>query len=339
MIRFPSTTVGRQTKHSIEQELRADVLRGLSASPKRLPCKYFYDERGSQLFDDICELDEYYLTRAELAIMRRAAGEMAQSVGDGVLLIEFGSGSSTKTRLLLDELTAPLAYVPVDISRQHLLASARRLSQRYPHVEVLPVCADFAFDFDLPISCHDGLRRVVYFPGSTIGNFERAAANKLLARMASLCSADGGVLIGIDLQKSPAVIEAAYNDARGITAQFNLNLLARINRELNADFCLEQFEHLAFYDRQFQRVDLRLVSRCRQTVRIGSEYIPFRAGEPIHTEYSHKYTIEGFAQLAREAGLSLRRFWTDERNFFAVVYLVPMSQELVDLKCFIRHPR
>ncbi len=154
------------------------------------------------------------------------------------------------------------------------MAAARRLSQRYPHVEVLPVCADFTSDFDLPVSCHDGLRRVVYFPGSTIGNFERVAAVELLARMADFCSADGGVLIGIDLQKSPAVIEAAYNDARGVTAQFNLNLLARINRELDADFRLEQFEHLAFYDRQFQRVDLRLVSRCRQTVRIGSEFRP-----------------------------------------------------------------
>jgi dimethylhistidine N-methyltransferase len=339
MIRLPSATAGRQTKHSIEQEFRADVLRGLSAGPKRLPCKYFYDERGSQLFDAICELDEYYLTRAELAIMRRDAGEMAQSVGDGVMLIEFGSGSSTKTRLLLDELTAPLAYVPVDISREHLLAAARRLSHRYPHVEVLPVCADFTSDFDLPISCHDGLRRVVYFPGSTIGNFERAAAVELLARMADFCSADGGVLIGIDLQKEPAVIEAAYNDARGVTAQFNLNLLARINRELDADFCLEQFEHLAFYDRQFQRVDIRLVSRCRQTVRIGSEFIPFRAGEAIHTEYSHKYTIESFTQLAREAGLSLRQFWNDERNLFAVLYLVPGLQEEARRKHFIRHPR
>jgi dimethylhistidine N-methyltransferase len=339
MIRLPSTTAGRHTNYTIEQEFRADILRGLSTSPKRLPCKYFYDARGSQLFDAICALDEYYLTRSELAIMQRDAGEMAQSLGDGVMLIEFGSGSSTKTRLLLDELRAPLAYVPVDISREHLLAAARRLSHRYPHVEVLPVCADFTSDFDLPVSCHDGLRRVVYFPGSTIGNFERAAAIELLARMADFCSADGGVLIGVDLQKSPAVIEAAYNDARGVTAQFNLNLLARINRELDADFCLEQFEHLAFYDRQFHRVDLRLVSRCRQLVRIGSHSIQFLAGEPIHTEYSHKYTIDAFAQLAREAGLSQRRFWTDERNFFAVVYLVPMAQELADRKRILRHPR
>ena len=299
---------------------RSDVIAGLSANPKRLPCKYFYDEHGSALFDAICGLDEYYLTRTELEIMHRHCAEMARTIGLGATLVEFGSGSSVKTRLLLDQLVDSAAYIPVDISRRHLLTTARRLARGYPKIEVRPICADFTENFQLPPSWEKHSRRIVYFPGSTIGNFERDDAVALLCRMARLCGPGGGELIGIDLQKDIGTIEAAYNDAQGITAQFNLNLLSRINHELGGNFDLAQFEHLAFYDRAANRVDIRLVSRCDQQVEIGSEAFDFRTGEAIRTEYSHKYTIEAFEQMADEAGLRLRRYWTDDRQYFAVLY-------------------
>jgi dimethylhistidine N-methyltransferase len=304
---------------SVGSLFRSEVIAGLSAEPRRLPCKYFYDERGSSLFEAICHLDEYYLTRTELEIMNRHSARIARAIGIGATLVEFGSGSSVKTRLLLDHLVDSAAYIPLDISRKHLLTSARRLSLRYPKIAVLPICADFTENFDLP-RLEKPSRRIVYFPGSTIGNFERKEAVALLNRIAKLCAPDGGALIGIDLQKDVATIEAAYNDAQGITAQFNLNLLMRINRELGGNFDLEQFEHLAFYDQATNRVDIRLVSRSAQCVEIGSEAFDFCAGDAIHTEYSHKYTIEEFERMANRAGLRLRHCWTDNRRYFAVVY-------------------
>ena len=209
-----------------------DVVEGLSQSPKCLPCKYFYDERGSQLFDRICELDEYYLTRTELAIMRQFASEMAEQIGPGVMLVEYGSGSSIKTRLLLDHLPDPVAYVPVDISREHLQAVADQLSRAYPHIEMLPVCADFTEHFDLPVPKRRPTHVAVYFPGSTIGNLQPEDACQLLDRIARLCGVGGGLLIGVDLQKEISVIEDAYNDEAGVTAEFNLNLLKHINQLL-----------------------------------------------------------------------------------------------------------
>ncbi len=301
------------------ESFQADVVAGLSAWPKHLSCKYFYDRRGSKLFDAICDLDEYYLTRCELEIMHRYAPQMAQAMGACDMLIEYGSGSSIKTRLLLEHLQ-PVAYVPVDISEKHLFATARRLSRRYPHIEILPAAADFTDELELPRTEREPARRIAYFPGSTIGNFEEPEAIAFLSRLAHAAGPAGGALIGIDLQKDIAIIEAAYNDAQGVTAEFNLNLLRRINHELGGNFDLEQFLHLAFYDPFEHRMDIRLVSLCDQTVELGPRTFHFAAGEPIHTEYSHKYTIAGFAKMAAATGLSLRQCWTDRRDYFAVLY-------------------
>ncbi len=285
---------------------RDEVLAGLRDWPPHLPCKYFYDARGSQLFDDICELDEYYLTRSELAIMRSHAHEMAAQIGDGAILVEYGSGSSVKTRLLLDHLPNPAAYVPVDISRTHLQQTADQLSEAYPHIEVLPVCADFTEQFDLPDPQRDSAPErdsthvAVYFPGSTIGNFQPAEVRKMLVRIAELCGSGGGLLIGIDLQKDVRVIEAAYNDAQGLTSEFNLNLLRRINRELDGDFDLEQFAHRAVYAVEPGRVEISLVSQRDQRVTIGGEAFDIAEGESIHTEYSYKYTIDGWFESSSQ---------------------------------------
>jgi dimethylhistidine N-methyltransferase len=302
-----------------------DVVAGLSEFPRSLPCKYFYDELGSRLFDEICELDEYYLTRDESAIMERYAGEMAEQIGPGVMLVEYGSGSSVKTRLLLDYLCDPVAYVPVDISREHLQRTANDLAVAYPRIEVLPVCADFTEEFHLPDAKRNPTHSAVYFPGSTIGNFEPAEARAILIRIAALCGTGGGLLIGIDLQKDVDTIEAAYNDARGVTSAFNLNLLSRINRELDGDINVQQFEHEAKYNEEVGRVEISLVSQCEQEVCMRDESFTFTEGEAILTEYSHKYTIAGFAKLANDVGLTLRRHWTDEHERFAVLHLAVLE--------------
>jgi len=301
-------------------EFLGDVVAGLRASPKQLPSKYLYDERGSQLFDEICQLDEYYPTRCEDRIIKKYAQEMADQIGPGVMLVEYGSGSSTKTRALLRKLDDPAAYVPVDISAEHLGHSAARLTRVLPKIEVLPVCVDFTQPFDLPVSTQPPTHAAVFFPGSTIGNFERPAALAMLGQIAHLCGRGGGLLIGIDLQKDVNVIELAYNDAQGITAEFNLNMLQHINRELGGDFPLEQFHHQAVYDYTEHRIEISLVSRCDQSVSICDETFQLGAGEPIITEYSHKYTISGFATLAAEVGLTLRRAWTDDEQKFAVLH-------------------
>jgi len=298
-----------------------DVLAGLRQSPKRLSCKYFYDERGSELFDQICELEDYYLTRTELAIMQQYAAQMGSAIGPGAQLVEFGSGSSLKTRYLLEHLDSPAAYVPVDISGEHLRKTARGLTRAYPQIDILPVCADFTADFALPSSRQTPLQTVVYFPGSTIGNFVPAEASQLLDRFVQLCDSRGALLIGIDLQKDVATIERAYDDAQGVTAQFNLNLLRRINVELGADFDLPRFEHRAKYNAELGRVEIELVSRAPQVVTVGGRAFEFARGEAIHTEYSHKYTIDQFARLAAESGWRFRRAWTDEQDYFAVLYL------------------
>jgi len=299
----------------------ADVLAGLREPQKRLPCKYFYDKRGSELFDRICQLDEYYLTRAELAIMDEFAGEMGEQIGPGVMLVEYGSGSSVKTRYLLDALPRPVAYVPVDISGEHLELAALELARDYPRIEVLPVCADFTSDVRLPLATRAMSHAAVYFPGSTIGNFLPERATELLMRISTLCGTGGGLLIGIDLKKDVSRIEAAYNDQLGVTAEFNLNLLRRINRELGGDFELDQFEHRAIYSEQRGRVEISLVSRRDQVVTIDGEAFDFTAGEAISTEYSHKYTVEEFAAMAAPAGLTLRREWSDRERNFAVLHL------------------
>lgn len=302
-------------------QLLEEVLEGLSAPRKTLPCKYLYDERGSALFDQICELDEYYPTRTELAIMQAHGAEMDGALGTGCLLVEYGSGSSLKTRILLDHLEDPAGYVPVDISREHLLRSAEAISARHPELEVLPVCADFTEPFDVPEPKAGAHHVAAYFPGSTIGNFTPVEARVLLCQIAEQCGAGGGLLIGVDLRKDRSVLEAAYNDAEGVTAEFNLNLLRRLNRELGADFQLDAFEHRAHWNPDLGRVEMHLVSQKRQTVHIDGEHIEFADGETIHTENSHKYSLDGFAELAAEAGFSVARVWTDPKQLFSVQHL------------------
>ena len=299
----------------------ADALEGLTASPPSLPSKYFYDETGSRLFDQICDLDEYYLTRVETEIMERHAGDMAAHIGTGTRLIEYGSGSSVKTRVLLDHLSDPLAYVPVDISAEHLLQTADELSKEYPDLDVQPVVADFTQPFQIPATEPPSERRCIYFPGSTIGNFTPQAGRQLLAAMADCGGEEAGLLIGFDLQKDVDVLEAAYNDEAGVTAAFNKNLLHRINAELDGDIAVEQFEHSAFYNDRDGRIEMHLVSRSEQKVSINGHEIAFATGESIRTEYSHKYTLDGFAQTAEQVGWQCNHVWTDDSEYFAVMYL------------------
>jgi dimethylhistidine N-methyltransferase len=288
---------------------------------KRLPCKYFYDEQGCRLFDEICLLDEYYPTRTELSIMNESADDMAAHLGSEAMLIELGSGSGIKTRILLDHLGDPVAYVPVDIARDHLELTATELAGDYPEIEILPVCADFTQSFALPAPTRRVSHRTVYFPGSTIGNFQRHEVTRLLRSLARLCSPDGGLLIGIDLKKDPKMLEAAYNDCDGITAEFNLNLLHRINRELDADFDIRCFRHQAYYLPEPGRIEMHLVSTTDQLVTIAGHQFEIAEGESICTEHSHKYTVSDFEQRAAQCGWTLRKSWTDPDQLFAVLYL------------------
>jgi dimethylhistidine N-methyltransferase len=300
---------------------REEVLQGLTKPKKEISSKFLYDERGSRLFDEICELEEYYPTRTEASIMQRFGGEMAELLGKNCLLIEYGSGSSIKTRLLLDLLETPTAYVPFDISREHLLNSARTLADAYPELEILPVCADYTAYFELPTPTRPFGRRVIFFPGSTVGNFDPEPAKYFLKHIAHVVKRGGGLLIGVDLKKDPEVLHRAYNDRLGVTAQFNLNLLARINQELGADFQLDQFRHYAPYNPVEGRIEMHLISLKEQTVHLGDTEVKIRAGESIWTESSYKYTQAEFAQLAATAGFRVERVWTDPQQLFSVQYL------------------
>ncbi len=299
-----------------------DCTIGLAQRCKSLPCKYFYDERGSRLFDRICELDEYYPTRTELSITRDHAPEIAELLGSDCLLVEFGSGSSVKTRLLLDQLIDPAGYIPIDISGEHLFRTASALADRYPSVAVMPLCADYTADLELPPTDAAPRKVAGYFPGSTIGNFEPPAALEFLRRVRKLCGRGSGLLIGVDLKKDPRLLHAAYNDAAGVTAEFNLNLLARINRELRGNFTLDAFAHYAFFNPVAGRVEMHLASLERQSVQIAGRRFRFETGESIHTENCYKYTLEGFAKLAERAGYRVRNVWLDELRLFSLQYLV-----------------
>jgi dimethylhistidine N-methyltransferase len=300
----------------------ADVLRGLALPRKYIPSLYFYDARGSELFDAITELPEYYPTRTEIGILERYGTDMARAIGPGVRLIELGSGSAVKTELLLSRLQAPAAYVPVEISRDHLLAAAARIAAAFPHIEVLPVTADFTEPFELPEPRRSIVRRnVAFFPGSTIGNFPRDMAAALLRSTCREVGPGGAMLIGVDLEKDRAMLELAYNDPAGVTAEFNLNLLARLNRELGADFDIDAFRHEAVWDEAHGRIEMRLVSTCDQVVNVAGRRFEFSADEELVTEYSHKYSLDGFRALAQAAEFSVSRVWTDPDGLFSVQLL------------------
>lgn len=298
----------------------ACVLDGLAQPQKRIPSKFFYDERGSQIFESICHLPEYYPTRTEIGLLRDRAGEIAGLIGPRAALVEFGAGSSQKVGFLLDALEDAAAYVPVDISGEHLFASAKALAAGYPGLTVIPVCADYTRPFDLP-EIEGEAGRVGFFPGSTIGNFTRDQAADFLRTVAGDLGSGSGLLIGVDLRKDAAILHAAYNDAAGVTAAFNLNLLKRINSELGADFDLDGFAHEARWLDQPGRIEMHLVSRADQSVRIDGHSFRFAAGESIHTEDSHKYTVEGFQALCVEAGWRSQAVWTDADNLFSIHFL------------------
>ena len=317
MTALARTALPIEPAHPDATAFAADVIAGLTASPKRLPPKYFYDSTGSELFERITALPEYYPTRSEIGILREHASDIAALIPKGAALIEFGSGASTKTRIVLDAAKGLAAYVPVEISADFLDRQAAALRREHPGIAMLPVAADFTKPFQLPVAA-EGMPRAGFFPGSTIGNFEPHEAAAFLHQACETLGPGAVFIVGVDLVKDPQVLQKAYNDKQGVTAKFNLNLLVRINRELGANFNVSQFEHHAFYNRERSRIEMHLASLKRQRVRVCGECIDFRAGETIHTENSYKYSVESFGALARGSGWSTLEVWTDVDRRFSV---------------------
>ena len=313
---------GDEATLSLENSAKKDeideIVAGLKLPQKMISPKYFYDEYGSRLFEQICELPEYYLTRTEISIMNERIGEMANRIGPGASVIEFGSGAGLKTRILLENLQSPVAYLPVDISLEHLLDTASALQEDFPRIEILPVAADFTRPFPLPRPVKTPRKNLVYFPGSTIGNFEPDAAIELMRVMYQEAGPGGLMLIGVDLKKDPQLIESAYNDSQGVTAEFNLNLLRRLNREYGSDFDLAAFRHTAVYDADSGRIEMCLVSQRRQEVTLGGQRFLFAAGEKIVTEYCHKFSLAEFQSLASIAGFNHLNTWLDADRWFSI---------------------
>lgn len=303
-----------------ERDFRVDMHAALSAAPRTISPKYFYDARGSQLFDAICELPEYYPTRTELALLRQHAAEIAALAGPQAELVEFGAGSLRKVRLLLDALERPAGYVPIDISGEHLAQAAAQLRRDYPGLVVQPLAADYTQPMQLPAAPRGAGMRLGFFPGSTIGNFDPEQALRFL-RMAARVLRGGALLLGADLVKDPAVLHAAYNDEAGVTAAFNLNLLARANRELGTDFDLDGFAHGAFYNSPRRRIEMHLVSRRAQQVHLDGRTYAIAQGETLHTENSHKFSIDSLRALAVEAGFAPGPAWTDPNQLFSLHWL------------------
>jgi dimethylhistidine N-methyltransferase len=320
-----SITATPQVSAPESTDFLADVIAGLSSNPRTIPCKYFYDERGAALFQKICELPEYYVTRTEIDILDRHRADIALQLGPSVELIGLGTGAGTKTRVLIAALENPAVYIPVDISEKQLRKSTALFRKIFPKVEILPVCADYLQPVVLPSPRHKPARNIVYFPGSTIGNFEPDEAMQFLRRIASVCRGGGGLLIGADLKKDPQVLDAAYNDGPGVTARFNLNLLERINRDLGANFDLDQWRHRAIYNSNAGRIEMHLISETDQFVQLNEHKFHFRRGEKIITEFSYKYTPEEFAALAAKAGFKFVRMWTDDARLFGVFHFVMAS--------------
>ncbi len=313
-------TISHDFKPGLKSFL-AEVLIGLRKPQKELPSKYFYDRQGSQLFERICELNEYYITRIEASIMRAHVKEIIELIGPRALVIEHGCGNCEKVRFLIDRLRDPVAFIPIDIAKDQLQQVATELNLVYPQLQILPVCADYTSSFELPIPEQENKRTVVYFPGSTISNFDPIPAEYFLEHVANLCGSNGALLIGVDLKKDPAMFHNAYNDSEGLTAAFNLHLLERINRELGCDFHLDAFEHYAFYNPRESRVEMHLISRKNQVVHIDGETISFTKGESIWTESSYKYNLDEFERMAAVAGFRVEHVWMDERQWFSVQYL------------------
>ncbi|WP_255233353.1 L-histidine N(alpha)-methyltransferase [Aliifodinibius salipaludis] len=300
--------------------MQKEVLEGLTKSQKQLPSKYFYDEKGSDLFEQITRLNEYYLTDCEKEILQNNIKDIAGCIGKDVMLIELGSGSSYKTRFLLEELSDLSTYIPVDISEEFLLKTVSQLRLEYPKISIIPVFADYTSNFDLPVTEGSNQKQVVFFPGSTIGNFDPEEVQVFLNNMAGITADDSEMLVGVDLKKDPKVLEAAYNDKQGITAQFNKNMLTHLNRVLGADFDIEKFRHKAFYNEEAGRIEMHLISSQKQTVTIGDQRIAFEKGESIHTESSYKYGLEEFEELVAD-WYSVEKVWTDDKSYFSLQYL------------------
>ena len=316
------------TPHATEHlNFLQDMQTALSQSPKSISPKYFYDQAGSALFDRICALPEYYPTRTELALLQTHATDIGQCMGEHADIIEFGAGSLQKIRLLLKTAQQPARYLPMDISGVHLEAASLTLQQEFPHLRVQPLVADYTQDWQLPAALPHAGKRVAFFPGSTIGNFSPAQAHLFFKNCAQHLRG-GALLLGVDLIKSPDVLHAAYNDAQGVTAAFNLNLLTRANRELGCDFDLTRFAHSAFYNAPLQRIEMHLLSLQAQTVHLNGVAYAFEQGETLHTEYSHKFTIAGVQQAALAAGLQAGAYWTDPQHQFGLLWLnIPHTQE------------
>jgi len=310
-----------------ENEFLATVRTALRRQPRAIPPKYFYDARGSELFDLICNTPEYYPTRTETGILDEFGAEMAARLGTSCVLVELGSGSATKTPLLLRHLAEDAAYVPIDICEPHLLQSTQRLGMLFPEMHMHPLCADYTRLPAVKLDGYTGRRRVIFFPGSSIGNCTPAEVVQLLQHAAQLAGPGGAMLVGVDSKKSPDVLNAAYNDAAGYTAAFNLNLLARMQRELGAQLDPDGFEHRAFYNGGLGRMEMHLVSRRKQVIQLGDETFHFDVGETIHTENSYKYTAHEFQQLARAAGWHPKMLWTDRAGLFNVHYLSLSANE------------
>lgn len=304
-----------------EENFRDAVVAGLSREPKSLPCKFFYDARGSALFEKICEVPEYYLTRTEIGILKQNADDIARRIGPYCRLVELGSGASIKVRILLHALRSPAAYVPIDISRESLRAAAALIARDFPHIPVVAVCADYTRPFPLPPLPGPPGKRAGFFPGSTIGNFEPDGVIRFLRQCTELLGRGCEMLIGADLKKAPEILNAAYNDSAGVNAAFNLNLLARINRELDGDIKVDRFAHVAFYNAEAGRMELYLKSLVEQTITVAGHRFAFAGGELIHTENSYKYAIDDFRSLAARAGFAIVHTWTDADRLFSVHYL------------------
>jgi len=305
-----------------DQDFLDAILSGLSHPQKSIPSKFFYDETGSQLFEEICNLDEYYPTRTELGILDQYKSEIAALAGPRCHLAEFGSGSSIKIQTLMQALESPLGYIPIDISREHLAQSAASFARLFPETAVTAICTDYTSEFELPAI--DEGQYVGFYPGSTIGNFTPDDARLFLKRVKNILNG-GGFIIGVDLVKDTAVLNAAYDDAKGITAAFNKNLLTRCNRELGSNFDLSAFTHRAFFNEVASRIEMHLVSTRQQHVEIAGETFKFEKYETIHTENSYKYTLDGFQTLARSSGFAPVDVWTDDKELFSVHYLAARS--------------